>query len=89
MVAETLRRPQQLSITADQQKKMDGIFQQNRLTLADLNASLQRAEIGLESLLAAAQPDEPNILAQIDRAAQARTEWKRRMPACCWGFVAC
>jgi periplasmic protein CpxP/Spy len=68
---------QKLSLTADQQKKMDDIFQQHRLTLADLNASLQKAEIGLEPLLAVEQPDEPKILAQIDRAAQARAELEK------------
>jgi|HubBroStandDraft_1064217.scaffolds.fasta_scaffold175570_2 Spy/CpxP family protein refolding chaperone len=68
---------QTLSLTADQQTKMDDIFQQHRLTLVDLNASLQKAEIGLEPLLAAEQPDEPKILAQIDRAAQARAELEK------------
>jgi Spy/CpxP family protein refolding chaperone len=43
----------------------------------DLNASVQKAEIGLEPLLAAEQPDERKILAQIDRAAQARAELEK------------
>ena len=68
---------QKLSLTADQQKKMDDVFQQHRLTLVDLNASVQKAEIGLEPLLAAESPDEPKILAQIDRAAQARAELEK------------
>ena len=68
---------QKLNLTADQQKKMDDIFQQHRLTLVDLNASLQKAEIGLEPLLAAGQPDEPKILVQIDHAAQARAELEK------------
>lgn len=68
---------QNLSLTADQQKKMDDIFRQHRLLLADLNASLQKAEIGLEALLAAEAPDEPKILSQIDRAAQARAELEK------------
>src|SRR5712692_6051423 len=33
---------QKLSLTADQQKRMDDIFQQSRLKLIDLNASLQK-----------------------------------------------
>jgi Spy/CpxP family protein refolding chaperone len=68
---------QKLSLTADQQKKMDDIFQQHRLTLVDLNAAVQKAELTLEPLLAAEQPDEAKIIAQIDRAAQARTELEK------------
>ena len=68
---------QKLSLTADQQKKMEDIFQQHRLTLVDLDASLHKAEIGIEPLLAAEQPDEQKILAQIDRAAQARSELEK------------
>ncbi len=68
---------QKLSLTADQQKKMDDIFQQSRLRLVDLNASLQKEELTLEPLLAADQPDEPKILAQIDRVAQARAELEK------------
>lgn len=68
---------QKLGITADQKKKMDDIFQQHRLNLIDLNASLQKAEAILDPLLDADQPDEPKILAQIDRVAQARAELEK------------
>jgi len=68
---------QKLSVTADQQKKMDDIFQQNRLRLIDLNASVQREEVTMEPLMAADTPDEPKILAQIDKIAQARAELEK------------
>lgn len=69
---------QKLGLTADQQKRMDDIFQQSRLKLIDLNASLQKEEATLEPLMASAdQPDESKILSQIDRVAQARAELEK------------
>ena len=68
---------QKLNLTADQQKRMDDIFQQSRLKLVDLNAALQKAELTLEPLLAVDQPDESKVLAQIDRVAQARAELEK------------
>ena len=57
---------QRLGVTPDQKRKMDEIFQQHRLKLIDLNAALQKAEVSLEPLLGAEQPDEGKILAQIE-----------------------
>lgn len=68
---------QKLSLNSDQQKRMDDIFQQNRLKLIDLNATLQKEEITLEPLVASDAPDEPKILSQIDRVAQARAELEK------------
>lgn len=68
---------QKLSLTADQKKRMDDIFQQNRLRLIDLNASLQKEEAIMEPLVGADQPDETKILAQIDKVAQARAELEK------------
>jgi periplasmic protein CpxP/Spy len=68
---------QRLSLNSDQQKKMDDIFQQNRLKLIDLNATLQKEEVTLEPLVAAEQPEEGRILAQIDKVAQARAELEK------------
>ena len=66
-----------LSLTSDQQKKMDDIFQQSRLTLIDRMATLQKQEVIMEPLLAADQPDEAKIVDQIDRVAQARAELEK------------
>lgn len=68
---------QRLGISADQQKKMEGLFQQNRLRLIDLSAALQKEEAILDPLLHAERPDEPRVLAQIDRIAQARAELEK------------
>lgn len=68
---------QRLALNSDQQKKMDDIFQQNRLRLIDLNATLQKEEVTLEPQLSADQPDESKILAQIDKVAQARAELEK------------
>jgi Spy/CpxP family protein refolding chaperone len=68
---------QNLNLNSDQQKKMDDIFQQNRLRLVDLTATLQKEEITMEPLMAADTPDEAKILSQIDKAAQARAELEK------------
>ena len=68
---------QKLALNSDQQKRMDDIFQQNRLRLIDLNAALQKEEIILEPLVSADQPDETRILGQIDKVAQARAELEK------------
>ena len=68
---------QKLGLSADQQKRMDDIFQQNRLRLIDLNASLQKEEVILEPLMQADQPDEARVVAQIDKVAQARAELEK------------
>src|SRR5271163_305135 len=66
-----------LNLSADQKQKMDDIFQQNRLKLIDLHASLQREETTLDPLISADSPDETKILAQIDKVAQARAELEK------------
>jgi len=71
------QKAQQIGLSADQQKKMDDIFQQNRLKLIDLNASLQKQETVMQPLMEAEQPDEGKILAQIDAIAQARAELEK------------
>jgi periplasmic protein CpxP/Spy len=68
---------QKVGLSADQQKKMDDIFQQNRLKLIDLNAALQKQEEVMRPLMEAEQPDEGKILAQIDAIAQARAELEK------------
>jgi Spy/CpxP family protein refolding chaperone len=68
---------QKLGLTEDQQKKLDDLFQQNRLRLIDLSANLQKQEAMLEPLLSADRPDETKILAQIDGIAQARGELEK------------
>jgi protein CpxP len=68
---------QKIGISAEQQKKMDNIFQQSRLTLIDLHAAVEKQETILEPLVSADQPNEAQILAQIDKVAQARAELEK------------
>ena len=68
---------QKLSLTEDQQKKMDGIFQQSRLTLIDLKANLEKQEVLLEPMLNANPPDSAKALAQISKVADARAELEK------------
>ena len=68
---------QKLGLSADQQKKMDDIFQQSRLKLIDEHAAVEKEEAILEPLLSAEQPDETRILAQIDKVAQSRAELEK------------
>jgi periplasmic protein CpxP/Spy len=63
---------EKLGLTPDQQKKMDDVFQQNRVKLIDLTASLDKEEAILEPLVSAEQPDADKIRAQIVRVADAR-----------------
>ena len=77
---------QRLGLSPDQQNRMDGIFQQSRLKLIDLNATLQKEEAIMEPLLEAEHPDEAKVVAQIDRIAQARAELEKANARMLLGF---
>ena len=64
-------------LTETQRKSMDDIYQQHRVTLVDLHATLEKAELAMEPLIQEDQPDEGKILSQIDRVAQARAELEK------------
>lgn len=66
-----------IALTDDQKKKMDDIYQQYRLTLVDLHATLEKQEMQMRPLIEADQPDEGQVLAQIDKVAQARAELEK------------
>jgi periplasmic protein CpxP/Spy len=67
----------QLTLTDDQRKAMDGILQDHRMKLIDLQATLQKAELALGPLMKADAPDRAAIEAQIDRVVSARGELER------------
>ena len=77
---------QKLALTDDQQKRIDALFQQSRLKLIDLSAGLQKEEAILEPLLEADRPDEGQVVAQIDRIAQARAELEKANARMLLGF---
>jgi len=63
---------QRLTLTPEQTKKMDGIFEQSRLQLIDLKANVEKQNALLEPLLSANPPDTIKAMAQIDKVAEAR-----------------
>lgn len=66
-----------LSLTSNQQKRMDEIFQKSRLRLIDLMATVQKEEAIMEPLIDASQPDVSKVVAQIDKVAQARANLEK------------
>jgi len=68
---------QRLTLTPDQVKRMDGIFQQSRLQLIDLRANVQKQEVMLEPLLSANPLDTARAQAQIDKVAEARADLEK------------
>jgi len=64
-------------LTADQQKRMDDVFQESRVRLITLDADLKVQEATLEPLMSVERLDEAKTLAQIDRVAQARAELEK------------
>ncbi len=68
---------EKLKLSADQQKKLDDVFQQSRNRLIDLHAALDKEEAALDPLMQAAQLDDSKVLPQIDRIAAARSELEK------------
>ncbi len=60
-----------------QHKAMDDTLQQHRETLVDLRGTLEKAELELEPMMKQDQPNEGQILSQIDKVAQARAELEK------------
>lgn len=65
---------QQLNLTPDQVRKMDSIFEQSKLQLIDLRASVEKQEVLLEPLLSANPVDSAKATAQIEKVAHARAD---------------
>lgn len=68
---------EQLKLTDDQRKGFDGILLEHREKLIDLRANVEKAELEMEPLMGADQPNEARILSQIDKVAQARAELEK------------
>lgn len=68
---------QRLTLTPDQVKRMDGIFQTSRLQLIDLKANVEKQEVMLEPLLSANPLDTAKAQAQIDKVADARADLEK------------
>jgi Spy/CpxP family protein refolding chaperone len=68
---------QKIGVNDDQVQRIEKIFQDHRLQLIDLHASLEKQEAILEPLIEADQPDETQVIAQIDKVAQARANLEK------------
>jgi len=63
---------QQIGLSEQQAQQMEKIYQDQRMQLIDLRANLEKQEAALEPLIEADQPNEQQVLGQIDKIAQAR-----------------
>ena len=68
---------QKVGVTDQQVQQMEQIFQETRSKLVDLRANLEKAEIALQPLMEADDPNEAQISAAIDRVAQARASLEK------------
>lgn len=66
-----------LHLRADQKKRMDGLFDENRATLVNRYEALQQEEQKMETLSHAQTLDEAALFAQIDRVAQAKADLEK------------
>jgi Spy/CpxP family protein refolding chaperone len=68
---------QKIGVNEDQVRTIEKIFQDHRLQLIDLHAALERQEAILEPMIEADQPEEAQVVAQIDKVAQARANLEK------------
>ena len=66
-----------IGLNDTQVQKIEQIFQESRLKLVDIHASLQKEEIKLEPLLEADNPDESAVLSAIDRISATRANLEK------------
>jgi Spy/CpxP family protein refolding chaperone len=66
-----------LTLTPEQTKKMDDIFQASRIELIGLKANVETENARLDPMLSANPPDTAKTLAQIDKVAQARANLEK------------
>jgi periplasmic protein CpxP/Spy len=68
---------EKLKLTDDQRNAMDQILLDHRKDLIDKRGAVEKAELELEPLMQDDQPSEAQVLAQIDKVAQARAELEK------------
>ncbi len=66
-----------LKLTDEQRKEMDAILLAHRENLVDMRGAEEKAELEMQPLMGADQPNETEILAQIDKIASARAELEK------------
>ena len=68
---------EKLKLSEEQRKGFDGILLEHRTKLIDLRGAVEKAELEMEPLIDADQPNEAKILGQIDKIAQLRAELEK------------
>jgi Spy/CpxP family protein refolding chaperone len=68
---------ERMKLTDAQRKSMDEILLQHREKLIDLHANLEKAELAMQPLMGADEPNSAAITAQIDKVVQARGDLER------------
>jgi Spy/CpxP family protein refolding chaperone len=68
---------EQLKLTEEQRKAFNAILLEHREKLIDLRGNVEKAELEMEPLMSADQPNEARILSQIDKVAQSRAELEK------------
>jgi Spy/CpxP family protein refolding chaperone len=66
-----------LGLNEAQVQQIEKIFQDHRLQLIDLRATLEKQEVTMQPLVDAERPDEAKVTAQIDKVAQARADLEK------------
>ena len=66
-----------LGLSESQVQQIEKAFQDHRMQLIDLRATLEKQEITLQPLVDAERPDEAKVTAQIDKVAQARADLEK------------
>jgi Spy/CpxP family protein refolding chaperone len=66
-----------LHLTPEQQKKIEDVFQQNRVRLIDQTAAVEREEVIMEQLMAADSLDVAKLRPQIDKVSEARAQLEK------------
>ena len=68
---------EKLKLTDEQRKAMDAILLEHREKLVDMRGAEEKAELEMQPLMSADEPNETAILAQIDKIASARAELEK------------
>jgi len=68
---------ERLKLTDAQRKSMDDVMMAHRAKLIDLRANLEKAELAMEPLMSADEPNDAATIAQIDKVVAARGELEK------------
>jgi Spy/CpxP family protein refolding chaperone len=68
---------EKLQVSDEQVRRIEKIAQDHQIQEIDLRATLEKQEVALRPLMEMDQPDESQVLAQIDKVAQARANLEK------------